>query len=184
MKKSYKVWLKVAGIVSFCFAGLVVLCCICMLFNFLKVREIFEEVIRDTLHKNAPKNDVDFMRFLTIGEMLLGCIVNIYSGIVQLFLSKKEYIIVGSTRVLVNIAICQLLFTVNIFSAVIGCVIGIKLNKSVWQNRGNNTIESVAHEVEKLRILRDKGIISEEKWNEEFNKLLEEYSHSKDNKFK
>ncbi len=184
MKKSYKVWLKTAGIVSFCFAGLVVFGCVCMSFNFFDARDVFEKVIRDTLQKNATKSDVDFVRFVTIGEMLLGCVVNIYSGIVQISLSKKEYIVVGSTRVLVNIAICQLMFTVNIFSAIIGCVIGIKLNKSVWQNRGNNSIESVAHEVEKLRILRDKGIITEEQWSVEFNKLLEEYSKSNNNKFR
>lgn len=184
MNKSYKTWLKIAAIISFCFAGMVVFTCICMSFNFFGAREIFEKTIRDMLQKNANKSDVDFMRFITIGEMLLGCIVNIYSGIVQISLSKKEYIVVGSTRVLVNIAVCQLIFTINIFSAVIACVIGVKLNKSVWQNRGSNSIESVAHEVEKLRILRDKGVITEEQWNVEFNKLLEEYSKLKNDKFK
>lgn len=175
-----------AGIVSFCFVGLVVFACICMSFNFFSAREMFEKVVRDMLHKNPHKSDVDFMRFMIIGEMILGCIINVYSGILQISLSKKDYIVVGSTRVLVNISICQLLFTANIFSALIACVIGIRLNQSVWDNKQNKTktIDSVAHEVEKLRLLRDKGIISDEQWSAEFNRLLEEYSRSQNNKFK
>lgn len=187
MKKTYKVWLKIAGIISICFASIVVFGCICMSFNFFGTREIFENALRHTLHKNPNKSDIDFMRFVTIGEMVLGCVINIYSGILQISLSKKEYIVVGSTRLLINISIFQLLFTVNIFSAIISCVIGIKLNQSVWNNKQNNTksIDSVAHEVEKLRLLRDNGAISEEQWNAELNRLLEEYSRwQNNNKFK
>lgn len=176
MKKEHRVWLKTAGIVSFCFVGIVVFVCVCLLFDFFGARDVFEDTIRDMLQKNASKSSVDFMRFATISEMLFGCVINIYAGVLQISLSKKEYIVVGLTRLLINLAICQFLFTVNIFSAIIDLVLGMKLNKSVWQNKGKNTIDSIAHEVEKLRLLRDKGVVTAEQWNAEFNRLLEEYS--------
>ncbi len=179
MQKSHKVWLRTAGIVSICFASLIVFGSLCILFNFFNAQRIFDDFVHNLIKNMTYKHDFDFVRFVVVGEMLLACFLNIYSAYIQLSLAKRNYIVVGSSRVLINVAIFQFLFTANIFSATISLVVATRLNRSVWANRGTAKLSVLAHEVEKLRILRDKGVISEEKWNEEFNALLEKYSTSR-----
>lgn len=178
MKTKYKIWLKVAGIVSAIFAILVALTSLCILFNFFGVQKAFNDKLIEMAKSEMYKGDLNFIKFVLVGEMLLACFTNLYSAYIQLSLSNKEYIVVGSTRVLVSVSLFQLLFTSNIFSAIVSCVVGVRLYKSVWNNRSSNKFDAMAHNVEELKLMKNKGLITQEKWEEELNKILESYSHS------
>lgn len=181
MNKTYKTWLKIAGIVSFVFAGLILFVCMGILIGFLGIKQMYEEMLAELIKEASRPRDIDYMRWVTSIEFVLACGINVYSGYIQLSLSKREYIVVGSSRVLTNIALFQMLFTANIFSAIISLVVAVKLNKSVWENKGSNSMDAIAHEVEKIRILKEKGVITEEEWQKRLDALLEQYSVSQQN---
>ena len=180
MSKTNKIWLRIASIISWIFAAALIFLGLCFVFDFFGLRELLEWYVSlQVIDKSSP-DEVSFVRFFVMAELVFACCINVYAGVLYWSLSKKEYIVVGSSRVLVSTGLFQGLFTGNIFSATIVFFIANSLKKSVWDKKTKNNHNTIAYQIEKLRLLKEKGVITEEEWEKSFNELLSQYSNEKD----
>ena len=179
MSQSNKTWLKIASVISWIFACSIIFVGLAVVFDYFNMREILEEYIAIQVNDHSNPHQYSFVRFMVFAETLLACVINIYSGIVYWSISNKNYIIAGGSRVLSTTGIFQILFTANAFSAIIAFCVASSFKNTVWQKSKDNDLEYISYEIEKIRVLKDKGVITEEEFQTRLNGLIDQYSKEK-----
>lgn len=182
MSSSNKNWLKVASIISWIYASGMILVGLTVIFNIFDMSEVLEWYVSMQVNDHANPHEYSFVKFLVMAESLFACGINTYAGVLFWSLAKKNHVVAGASRILSTTGIFQLLFTANAFSAIVAFCVASSLNKTVWKKREQNNLEYIAYEIEKIRVLKDKGVITEEEWQTQLNNLLTQYTKEKDTK--
>lgn len=184
MSNVNKIWLKVASIISWIFAGCMIFFGLAVVFDFLDMRVLLEEYVSMQVHDPSNAHQYSFVRFFVMAEALFSCVINIYSGCVCWSLSNKKHIIAGASRVLVITGLFQLFCTANLFSAIVCFCVSRNINNDIIEKKKENNLEYISYEIEKLRVLRDSKAITEEEFQSQLNIILAQYSKENDNKNK
>lgn len=182
MSDTNRNWLKFASIISWTMACGMIFLGLAVVFDFFDMREILERYISAQVNDPTSPHQYSFVRFLVLAESVFACGINLYAGVLYWSLSKKNYVVAGAQRVLTSTGLFQIFFTANMFSAIVAFCVAYSIGKNIWQKRSENNLEYIAYEIEKLRVLKDKGVITEGEWQTRFNDLLTQYSKEKDTK--
>lgn len=180
MKKSTKIWLKIASAIS-AILILVFLCqAVCLMFNIAGYKEFYIGILKQMGMVNDP-SEINFQVSMSIFDSVVGILLNSYAAGVYFKLSKSDHVIVGSSKVLLNIAILQCFFIISILPGIIAIVVSVKIRKQeenvLSRQRPSDSpqsqMDNLSNLITSLRNKKENGEISEDEYNKILSELIE-----------
>ena len=176
MGKKNSIALKVSAIFSCVGAALTTFSCLCILFNWFQASEIFNQTFTQIMGSPASSWSTSY-KYMVLMESVIGIGINIYAGNTFLKLTKQKYVTIGTGKFVLYTAFVQLLFGGNFIASIIAIVVGANLNSKLQKaSRDFETARNfpLASKVSYLKHLLSINQITQEQYDIEFNKLLEE----------
>lgn len=176
MGKKNSIALKVSAGFSYAAAIITTFICLSILFNWFQASEIFNQVLSQVMGSPASSWSTSY-KYMVLMESVFCLGINIYAGNTFLKLTKQQYVTISTGKVISYTGLMQLLFGGNIISSIIAIVVGSRMNGQLQKaSREFDQSKSfpLASKVSYLKHLLSLNQITQEQYDCEFNKLLEE----------
>jgi len=185
MSKREKNWLVATAVISFVLAAIMILGFIFVLSNVFGLKDFTLKYIKEYLGATTER-EINFQLTVTLGDFIVGALLNIYSGCCYLKYSKKDVVLPGTFRVLLYVAIFQCLFIMSLVPGIIGVCVASSLRKKelstpVAVMTPKDSMQVLSDRIELLKTQKESGLITEEQYNTLLNKLIEEEAINKSN---
>lgn len=185
MSKKEKVWLVVTAVISFVLSAIMILGFFFVLFNVQGLKDFTMNYIKEYLGATTER-EINFQLTVTMGDFVVGALLNIYAGYCYLKYSKRDVVLPGMSRVLTYVALFQCLFILSLLPGIIGLIISARIRKRefsapVVAMEKKDSMEILSERIELLKSQKASGLITEEQYNTLLNKLIEEEANNKSN---
>ena len=178
MKKSIKVVCATAAIISIVIGLVLLLQAVCLMFNIAGFRDSYVDLIQKMgLISNA--SEIDFQVNMSIFDSVIGILLNAYAAGIYFKVSKFKEIMIGCSRILLNIGILQCFFIISIVPGVAAIVMSFVLKKeeSKVVNRPREEsapVDDLVDRINNLKARKESGNITEEEYNKLLNQVIEQ----------
>jgi uncharacterized membrane protein len=178
MKKSIKVVCFTAAIISVLIGLVLLLQAVYLMFNIAGFRDSYVDLIQKMgLISNA--SEIDFQVNMSIFDSVIGILLNAYAAGIYFKVSKFNDIMIGCSRILLNIGILQCFFIISIIPGVAAIVLSFVLKKeeSKVVNRPREAsapVDDLVDRINNLKARKESGNITEEEYNKLLNQIIEQ----------
>lgn len=181
MKKSTKILLKIASIISIILSVVFLLQAMSLLFNIGGYKDYFIELMTQ-MGIIASPSDVNFQVYMSIFDAIVGILLNSYASGVYLKLSKVNNVLLGSSRVLLYIGVLQCFFLISIIPGIISIIVSCMLKKQEnniltrprVMEQSPSSIDDITDRIANLKAKKESGQISLEEYNHLLSAIIEE----------
>ena len=185
MKKATKILCTITAIISIMLSVVFLLQAVFLMFNIAGYKAFFIKLVIE-MGLVTDASEVNFQVYMSIFDALVGILLNSYASGIYFKISKSENIVLGYSRVLLNIGILQCFFVISIIPGLMGIILSAIVKKAeneiANRPRQENASEGdVADRITNLKARKEKGEITEEQYKEMLNAIIEQTAVSKVN---
>lgn len=177
MKKSIKNLFIANAVISFIITVVFFLAGIMLMFNIAGTKDIYLDLLMKVgIVSTVAEAGMEVN--MAIFDCIIAVLLNSYAAGIYLKISKAKTILIGASKVVIYVAILQCFFIASLLPGIIAIVGGNMLKKEEFgiANRVRTPQSSMDDLAEKIQMIKDKkekGIITEEEYNQKLNTLLD-----------
>lgn len=178
MKKWIKNLFMVTAIISALLGIVFLLQAVFLMFNIGGYKDTFIGMIQEMGLVTNP-SEINFQVNMSIFDSVIGILLNVYAAGIYFKMFKINNILVGSSRILLNIGILQCFFIISIVPGMLAIIMSFVIRKEektiierprTPQSTANDLVDRISN----LKARKESGNISEEEYKKLLDAIIEQ----------